>query len=443
MLFLIATVLAVLFYLNYDEQRELATDLQEDRENLASDREMDRGMVAEILRKREDGEIENTVVGHLTQQMQELAKLIDPAADVSQARAAAEEAYAAVGERGGLARLVESLHQKVQQQQETIASLTATVSERDETLQAKIDSLQQVEAEYEQALNDCKDQMATLESRLSELQSGQAQQLEDAQERIATVRRDLNVQISEHVNTINRLQEEKEELERLVADLRAQLERKAGRNIRELRPDGKILRVVQAEDICYINLGSQEDVKPGISFSVYPAEGVPEMRGLEGERLKGKGSLLVTKVSENISECRITEQAEGDPIVEGDLVANVVYDSLRQTEFVVTGRFDIYGTTGQPTDAGADQVRQIIRRIGGRIADKVTVQTDYVVVGQAPPQPTQPPVDAQPAVFKVYYQRVEVYKDYQQVQSSAESMRIPILDAERFLAFIGYAPKAQ
>lgn len=442
MLFLIATVLAVLFYLNYDEQRKLAASSQELREDLASDREVSQGDIAELLRKREDGTLGATVVGHLSGRVEQLVNLIHPAAgDVDQAISRAEEAYETIGERGGLAPLAISLQEKITAQQATISSLRDELSSREKELEAKVASLSEVEAEYDQALTAAKSEVADLERRIAQLQQGQGGQLEDAQERITEVRSELQAQISEKVQTIASLEQKVADLEATIEGLRGQLERKAGRGVQELRPDGKIMRVVEAENICYINLGSGDELKPGIAFSVYPREGIPDMSE-DDDQLRGKGSIVVTKVSENVSECRITEQVEGDPIVEGDLIANVVYDALRELEIVVIGQFDVFGTD-QASDAGAEQVKQMIRRIGGRVVDEVTVRTDYVIVGESPQRPATPPQSAPPSVWDVYNQRLEVYQQFEQMQSMAQNMRIPLLDEDRFLAFIGYSPQAQ
>ncbi|MFP3936765.1 MAG: BRCT domain-containing protein [Phycisphaerae bacterium] len=442
MLFLIATVLAVLFYLNFDEQRKLAAGSEELREDLASDNELSRGRIAELLRRREQGELSETVVGHLTGRLDELVSFIHPAAaDIDQAIARAEEAYETLGERGGLAPLAISLQERIAGQQETIESLRDELSQREEELEARSESLSEVEAEYERSLRSAKDEIAELQERISSLQQAQGGQIEGAQQRIEEVRSELQSQISEKVQTIDSMESKIAELEETVAGLRDQLERKTGRGVKALRPDGKILRVVEAENICYINLGAGAGLKPGITFSVYPDEGVPEMEAEEDE-LNGKGSIVVTKVDDTVSECRITEQTEGDPIVEGDLVANVVYDALRELEFVVIGQFDVFGTE-QASESGAAQVRQMIRRIGGRITDDVTVQTDYVIVGQAPQRPATPPQSAPPSVWDVYEQRLEAYQQFEQIQSTAQGMRIPVLDEDRFLAFIGYTPEAQ
>ncbi|MGC9453670.1 MAG: hypothetical protein ACP5HU_02290 [Phycisphaerae bacterium] len=441
MLFLIATVLAVLFYLNYDEQRKLAAECQELREDLATDREISQGPIAEILSSRREGTLANTVVGHLSERMNELANLIHPAAaDVDQAMERAEEAYRAAGERGGLAPLVISLQEKVTSQQETIASMENDLSQRNEELEARIEALREVEAEYDQAVTEARNEIAQLESRIAELQESQGGELQNAQERIEEVRNDLQAQVAEKVQTISSLERQVSELEATIESMRRQLESKTGRGVQALRPDGKVLQVVEAENICYVNLGKDEEVRPGLTFSVYSEDGIPAMDE-DDDEVRGKGSIVVTKVSEGVSECRITEQVEGNPIVEGDLVANVVYDALGELEFVVIGEFDVFGGD-QPSEAGTEQVRQMIRRIGGVIADEVTVGTDYVIVGQSPPRPATPPQSAPPSVWDVYNQRLEVYQKFEQIQSTAQSMRIPVLDEDRFLAFIGYSPAA-
>ncbi len=441
MLFLIATVMAVLFYLNFDEQRALAAEEQQLREHLASDREIEQGRIAELLQQRQDRTLGSTVLGHMFYQMQELANLVHPAADEpEQADAQAQRAYEAAGERGGLAPLVISLKERVDSRDETIESLRASLEEREGSLEERIEALQDIEAQYEQSLEDARGQLAELEQRIGSLQEDQESQLEESEQRLVSVRTDMQAQIAERVETIEDLQGTIGEMEAMVEGLRSRLERQVGIDARPLRPDGKVERVLEAENIVYINLGSRDDIRPGFTFSVYDDERVPALDE-EAEPARGKGSLVVTKVGERISECRIVEQVEDDPIVEGDVVANIIFDGIRELEFVVVGRFDLFGTD-DPTEEGREQVKQLIRRMDGRIADEVTVRTNYVIVGHAPQRPTQPPEAAPPSVWEVYNRQLERYRRFQEIQATARGMMIPILDTGRFLAFTGYIPDA-
>ncbi|MHC4715503.1 MAG: hypothetical protein ACYS5V_00900, partial [Planctomycetota bacterium] len=85
-----------------------------------------------------------------------------------------------------------------------------------------------------------------------------------------------------------------------------------------LQFDGRIVKALPDQQIIFIDLGEKDNIKPGLPFAVYDKnKGIPE----DG---KGKAKLVVVDVGPTTCECRIVEPATEDPIVEGDLVANLV-----------------------------------------------------------------------------------------------------------------------
>jgi len=194
-----------------------------------------------------------------------------------------------------------------------------------------------------------------------------------------------------------------------------------------------VLRTIDGSDICYIDLGADAHVTPGLTFAVYPATGIPQ----DG---KGKADLIVTKVDQNISECRIVRHDTANPVIAGDLIGNIVFDNLRTNTFVVEGNFDLYGS-GAPTPMGTKEVINMITRYGGKVTDKLDIQTDFVVLGAEPPRPTKPKEDANSAAFAIYNAQMKAYQQYRQTRELAQSLGIPIFNTSRFLAFMGYHPQ--
>ncbi|MFB3894118.1 MAG: BRCT domain-containing protein [Phycisphaerae bacterium] len=198
---------------------------------------------------------------------------------------------------------------------------------------------------------------------------------------------------------------------------------------------GKIEKILDAEKLCYINLGTKENVRPGMTFSVYPFTGIPE----GGTPVKAK--IRIANVGDMYSECTILEEDPRNPLAVGDLIANVAYDKARQFKFVVEGVFDLRGT-GRPDALGADEIRDMIKRAGATVEDKLTYQTDYLVLGDPPPRPPKPPEGANPSADKLYQEAEKAYQRYVDVENQAKALGIPVLNTNRFLAEIGYsAPK--
>ncbi len=218
------------------------------------------------------------------------------------------------------------------------------------------------------------------------------------------------------------------ELEILIKDLRgegAELPRK---------PDGKILQVLLDQNLCYVNLGQKDQVKPGLTFSVYSAtEGIPE----DG---KGKAKLQVINVGPATSICRIVQAEPGDTITDGDLVFNLIFSPTRTYRFVVEGEFDLYGT-GRHDPTAAAQIRKLIDSFGGEISENVQVNTDYVVLGVRPPMPPTPGEDATPQARALHNEKMKVFNRWKAVSDTAKALSIPSLNTNRFLNFSGYVPK--
>ena len=82
---------------------------------------------------------------------------------------------------------------------------------------------------------------------------------------------------------------------------------------------------------------------------------------------------------------------------------------------------------------------------GGKVADKVNVNTDFVVLGTppvVPPRPTLEQMETYPDAMQKYDKAVERLNNYKQIRSQAEALWIPILNLDRFLYFIGYKTRA-
>ena len=100
---------------------------------------------------------------------------------------------------------------------------------------------------------------------------------------------------------------------------------------------------------------------------------------------------------------------------------------------------------GLPAEGRADpeawrKIHKFIESFGGKVEDKVSVTTDFVIMGAEPMTPPKPSED-QPAAWMAYNTLLKRVRDYQSVKTAAESLRIPVLNTNRFLAFTGYVPR--
>lgn len=145
-------------------------------------------------------------------------------------------------------------------------------------------------------------------------------------------------------------------------------------------PLGKVLRILPGDSLCYINLGRDDNVSLGMTFSVYSSDERVPANG------RGKASLEVRSVDARTAECRVVSPpSPDDPILEGDSVNNIVISKNRNKKqrFVVVGEFDT-DFDGEPDVRGREQVIALIERWGGVVSEEVTAATDYLVVGTPP-----------------------------------------------------------
>jgi hypothetical protein len=206
------------------------------------------------------------------------------------------------------------------------------------------------------------------------------------------------------------------QLQEKVKNLQTQIERLEGTlELREDpfafdKPHGKVIR--QQGNIVDINLGSADNVRAGLTFSVQPAE-TPNV-GLQSRmkpRVKpngqpvtengrpvmevvSKGTIEVIEVlGPNLSQARISSEADSirEKVRVGDVLYNAAWRKGAADHVALFGVFDVDGD-------GSDDIKAVIRDLGrmGVVVDayfdlekkrwegRLTEQTTYAVEGYYP-----------------------------------------------------------
>src|ERR1019366_5200549 len=101
---------------------------------------------------------------------------------------------------------------------------------------------------------------------------------------------------------------------------------------------------------------------------------------------EGKASIEVVKVGENSSEARVVHAISGQLISEGDICTNISYDRAVKPAFMVYGNFDM-DFNGVWTAGEGDVVKSLVKRFGGVVVDKISIETDFLVLGKEPEVP--------------------------------------------------------
>ncbi len=252
----------------------------------------------------------------------------------------------------------------------------------------------------------------------------------------------LNVQLAQARQEGQALREQLEAVQRKLASYRVDVNEPLLR-----QADGEIISIAGSETV-YINLGSGDQIVPGLTFEVYDkAEGMPRSTATtpSGDPMlpEGKASIEVVRVGGTSSEARIIRKANGTILQQGDIIANLVYDRNTRYRFMVYGRFDL-DNNGVPTSTDAEVIKRLITQWGGQLVNDVTVNTDFIVLGA---EPQLPEFDQQalqdPLNFAELERAQRELDEYLDVAQRARELSIPILNQNRFLYFIGYFDQAR
>jgi hypothetical protein len=272
-----------------------------------------------------------------------------------------------------------------------------------------------------QATND-----TTLASKDAEIRQG-AQALQDAidaanrergtlEDQIASLR-NTNQELTGEMNSAKALRDEaernlltaKNESQTHISILTSEINKIAGTSKSTQDKDGEILESSSSLGIAILDLGARNKVSLGMVFTV--------VSGRPGSELV-KGSVEIIDVGELSSTAKVFGLADpNDPIVQGDLLYNPVFQPGAEQNAVLAGRF---GGTWTEAD-----LRMLLGDIGITVQDTLDQSTSILIVGE--PLYTDPDTD-EALEEPIPVSELEVYKN-------AESKGVQIVhigDLRRF-----------
>ncbi|MHC4443008.1 MAG: BRCT domain-containing protein [Planctomycetota bacterium] len=419
-----ALTFAIIIYTNYDDLNNRVQDanIKADKANqrMRDMQEQQRDMTFIMIGESTDdpAEIKQTIDTALKQIMEDprVKKAdIEPDSPVLTILQGLYGMFAANTEAlEQLTREREDLTAQVEKLNQNVAAAQKEFAEKTEELTAKF-------AELEQKGNQNREQWDQQVDKLGKekeaAEQTAADQLKKERERVD----ELGKTVADHETTIKQLRE-------TVAEFRPSGDKLAGIQ----NPDGRILKVVTGADIVYIDIGSRHGLMRGMTFSVHSSYEPVAQDG------KGKADIEVVRPFESTAECRVNSTTKGDPIVQGDVVANPVFDRSRQFNFMVAGDFDL-DFDGKIDDPGGEQtVKPMIRRYGGKVVSQIDTRTDFVVLGAAPPLPMKLSEGASDEAVERNAERAKARQTFDTVAREAKALSVPILTRTQFLHFVGF-----
>lgn len=327
---------------------------------------------------------------------------------------------------------VAQLQQQIQQVNESLKSkteeLTAVQAQNAKAVEEVRARAEQSAGENQQALTANTGKVENIEQTIGEERKKYAADLEQRQNEIAAL-----------TSKNQQLAKELEKVQQRLTSFRGSVDTQVVR-----QADGRIVRLA-GDGICYIDLGSGDQISPGLTFEVYDKfEGVPAPSAADEAALPvGKASLEVIRVGQTSSECRVVRTQPGKQLTEGDLISNLVYDRNTQYTFLVYGNFDL-DRNNLATAAEGDVIRRLVTQWGGKLADKVTVDTDFVVMGKEPVLPAYTKEELDDPINRKRLDDATAERNaYEDVLNRARDLHIPVMNQNRFLYYVGYYAQSQ
>jgi hypothetical protein len=337
----------------------------------------------------------------------------------------------------GLVRIAEKLKTKL----DNVAATANATDRQLKDLQNRFDDAMAVSFEkeqtllaekekYQQQVNDIKQDYTELQALMRQTTEQQVQtlmtQLEEEKENRKQVYQGLLKTQAELKMAQNKMKRTQQMLESIVPLPDAEAP--------AYKPDGRIILIDDPTKIVHLNIGSNDRVYRGLTFSVYDRNMPIPKDG------RGKAEIEVFSVAETFSAARIIRSEIKRPIIVDDIIANLIWDSKKTNVFVVAGDFDLDGDGDRDRNAD-DKLKALIQKWGGRVDDNVSIETDFILLGTSPEvlrKPTFEQTEVDPMAMQRYETSLSRLADYEEVRNRAEALLVPIFNLERFLYFIGY-----
>jgi hypothetical protein len=303
-------------------------------------------------------------------------------------------------------------------------------------LQAEVDRNTALAAEHRATVSALSDEIGRLSDDVDAYGTNVNSVVASNNDRVETIRRTGAERESNLQDRLAELEQEGLILQQVIDELRSV------QDVFKLAPlaehsliDGRIVGASVADRQVFIDLGKDQRIVLGMTFEVY-GSGTDIRPNADGAFPAGKATIEVTRIGDNTSSARVVRESRGQPVVEGDVVANAAYDPDKVYSFVVFGDFDA-NHDRQPTSAERGAIVSLIRDWGGAVEDDLTGRTDFLVLGDRPVLPPAPSPDAPLPLIQEYIRKQSLVQKYDALFRAATQTGIPVLNENRFYTLTG------
>lgn len=429
-------ILTVVFFGKYNNLRGEFTTLSRDTDQYIKAGERQDDTVRAIVdQAKKSGSM--SAIGFLTKSLQDTMQTVSGNKRDSYATLAEKLKSVPGTEANNLLGVVSAQSQELAN---LSSRLKAAESERVRALadlQGEVDRVQGIQRAHDGTIANLNSQVSAFQKEVETYREGTNKAREDMEARVSQVRADAEAKESDLLSRIAKLQEETIILQGIVADLRNKNASSVVRGEAEFAlVDGQVIGVNPAASTCTIGIGRKNKLKLGMTFAAYPDGNSIKADKRTGEYLPGKAALEVINVGESSSTCRIISEVRGSPVLNGDVIANAIYDPNKVYKFLVYGNFDA-NSDGVYTPLERNDLQAIIEAWGGRIEKDLAGDLDFLVLGERPILPPKPSPDSPIEILQEYIRLNKVIELYDEYLKKAQQTGLPVLNENRLNTLIG------
>jgi hypothetical protein len=341
--------------------------------------------------------------------------------------------------------------------QDDIDALKREVDAKDKAAKAAQDDAKKANDLAESTRRELEAAKAEFAANLAKQKKDDDTQRESLQQKVTSLQKELEAKGEVALKELGPLQDENKKLrgenKKLNNDLTAALKTIRDRglelartsateeiDVTKLAPENlaKVVSINGAGDMPYISLGSADNLRRQVTFSIYG-------RGVDGRPLKEpKGRLEVVRIAgEHLAQARITDlrDEKRDPVLPGDFIFNPAWNSNLKQHVAIIGTIDLTGE-------GHDDIQEFIRNLKNqnvevdawmdmkahKLNGSMTRQTDLLIVGGAPNFGSGT-VKADDPIAQA---KDQTLKEMQKVLDDAEKLGVRIVRLNSFLEMSGY-----
>jgi hypothetical protein len=448
-LFIVATTIAVIYYVEAEDKRTRLEEMQNKIDDLADTKEIN--ALGTIVGTKPGGKTwlgtmvghldgtTSTIVGGVPETTSAEAKVNDANIEVAKALKSAQDHITITDPNTtGLVKIISDL---VAELKTTIEAKNALKKDLNNQI-AQVGIIKKASSDKEQIIEEEKNKLQALVNKMQADYADLQARLElSTTEQIANVRKQLDdakVELKTTEDTLRKTQAQLKQTEGIM--------KRAQQEVMDIMPppdpealahtaDGKIILIDDAAQVVHLDIGTDQHVYRGLTFTVYDRSGSVPKDG------KGKAEIEVFDVADTYCAARITESNPKKPVLMGDIAANLIWHSDKSNVFVIAGNFDL-DKDGNIDQNATGRIKSLIEKWGGKVVDNLTIDTDFLVLGDQPQVPLQQPtfeqLEVDPGAMQRYEALLQQLNHYNLLQSQAQALWIPIFRYERFLYFIGY-----